>query len=466
MEIEWPVFSKKELVIGDLSSKIGVSTLWSPREWFAEKYIGSKMNKVAVVGNLYSVFGIGILIRNFLANPKLRYLIVSGTEFGKAKEVLETLQILGSDSDLSKKLFLEEEHVSRFLAQTKIIFVEPKEVKSFIEKESLDPEFELCHFEPLIVPLPKPSTDIFPASDSSHLIRARTIAEGYTLLLKEIRTFGHITNKDSEGHFRQELWRLEMNITEQDPLAFDSVPHPEYDAAKIQKYCEDFWNGTEPKDLAYRYGHIIRVKWGDQVEAAIAAFKEKRETFRTVISLWDPDIQSGSVIAEDPPCIITMHPKLISKRLVLGGYIRTNDMYGGWPLNVMAFRYFQHRFLDRLKKVLGESDLELGSLAVQSGSAHIYERDWIGVANTIKESPQYKFYSDPKGNFEIKVENDQIIVRHFSPGGELLQELKGAKALELSKKLAPFISQIQNALYVGRELMKAELELYERRLKD
>ena len=34
------------------------------------------MDKIAIIGNLYSVLGIGILVRNYLASPNLRFLIV------------------------------------------------------------------------------------------------------------------------------------------------------------------------------------------------------------------------------------------------------------------------------------------------------------------------------------------------------------------------------------------------------
>ena len=78
-----------------------------------------------------------------------------------------------------------------------------------------------------------------------------------------------------------------MVITDQDPEDFYSIPHPEYSAEQIKniaKILERF----RTKDLAYRYGHIIRFVYGDQVEAVKKAFKEKAETFRTVMSLWNP----------------------------------------------------------------------------------------------------------------------------------------------------------------------------------
>jgi thymidylate synthase len=456
--MKWPVFSEKELVIGNTEADIGVCTLWSPREEFARKHLNGLMEKVAAVGNLYSVYGIGFLIRNYFTNPKLRYLVVTGTELGGSKDALFNL---ASDDSLANKVLLDKEHIRRFLSQVKIVFSDIKGLKKLISEERFrDSLLEAKEFKPLFVPMPEPKTDIFPAPKTGHLIRARTIAEGYHRMLREIRIFGHITGKDSEKHRRQELWRLHMVITSQDPCDFASIPHPEYDKGKMKKYCKDFWEGTEPGDLAYRYGHIIRFGFGDQVEAVIAAFKKKGETFRTVISLWDPNTERGSITDEDPPCLVDIHPRIIDGRLDQGAYIRTNDMFRGWTLNAAALRYFQYRLLERLRAELRRTELRLGELEITSGSAHIYERDLVAVDAFLAEARSEKFFPDPKGNFEVSVNANEILVRHFSLEGErCLQEFRGTNAEKLSKEVAPFITQPANALYVGRELEKAEIVL-------
>lgn len=458
--MSWPYLSEKEVIIGNPDSKIGVATLWYPRNRFSKEILGDFMDKVSAVGNLYSIYGIGILIRNFLANPKLRYLIVSGTELGKSKQALEKL---GSDSAILSSIYLSEEQVKRFLAQTKIIFTETKEVRTVIASECFKEAYrEALIFDPVEIPLPKPTVNVFPTAASTHLIRARTIEEGYESLLKEIRLFGHTTGNDSEGHRRQELWTLNVDITDQDPLDFKSIPHPEYSEAQIQEYCEDFWNGVKRGETAYAYGHIIRHKFGDQVEAAIESFKKKQETFRVYISLWDPRVDGGSLNDEDPPCITKILLRIINNKLYQSCEIRTNDMFNGWPLNAIALRYFQYRFLERLKVELNRPDLGLGDLTICSGSAHFYERDWIKIDTVINEAPVRMFLPDPKGNFEIKVEDGKIVVNHYSPDGtQSLQQFTGTSALELSRRIQPFVSQVQNALYIGRELMKAEMQLKE-----
>lgn len=459
---KWPFLSREEVILGNLEATVGITTLWSPRKMFVEMYLEPVMSKIAIVGNMYAIFGIGIMIRNYLANPRLRYLIVTGNATDKMGKSKEALEWLGSDpAGFAKKFHLTPDQLNRFLRQTKIFFVNEKEVTEFIGQELYR---DLAHekisgFEAIEVLLPKPEITVFPAADSSHSIRVRTIAEGYQKLLQEIRLFGHLTGKDSEGHVRQELWELNIAITDQNPLTFDSIPHPEHGAPEIEKYCKDFWGGTEPEDLAYRYGWIVRKKYGDQVKAAIEAFKQKAETFRVVISLWDPDTNTGSIVADDPPCLTVMQLRIVDGKFHLWAYIRTNDMFNAWTLNAMMLRYFQHMFLEELRVALNKPDIRLGELNVTSGSAHIYDRDFSQIESVIAEK-NFGFLPDPKGNFQISVKNGKIIVSHYHPDGEqLIQEFVGTSAVELSRRVLPFVSQKQNAMYIGRELMKAELQL-------
>lgn len=460
---EWPIFSPGDLIIGNPQSPIGICTLWSQRETFVKEYLtGWLLNEVAIVGNLYSVFGLGILIRNYLASPNMSCLIVTGKESLTKDKTLENskkaIENLLTDSSLPKGISLDVRYIEKFLNQVNVVFTPEKGIAKLLSQNDFRCALRRNkNIEPIIIPLPEPKTEVFPAPRSGHLIRAKTIVEGYFALLKEIRLFGKIIGEDSEGHRRQELLELHMIITSQNPCDFSSIPHPEYGKKQIKKYCEDFWLGKEPKGLAYRYGHIIRSVHGDQVKFVKQAFKDKAETFRAVISLWDP---KNSIKEKDPPCIITMHLRIISDVLYLWGYIRTNDMFNAWPVNVAALRYFQYKLLEELKVFLGRPDLQLGELGVTSGSAHLYEIDWPRVDAKLGERlKKSKFYPDPKGNFEVKSERGTIIVNHYDPDGkQLLQVFKGTTVRELSRKIEPFISQIGNALYIGRELQRAEKE--------
>ena len=79
MSDKWPIYFEENLIVGNIDSSIGVATLWTPKEAIAKSI---DMEKVAVVGQLYSNDGINPMMRNVLAivnvptkramKPKLR----------------------------------------------------------------------------------------------------------------------------------------------------------------------------------------------------------------------------------------------------------------------------------------------------------------------------------------------------------------------------------------------------------
>ena len=121
---KWPVFSEKEVIVGNPEANIGICTLWTPMEFFVKKYAKDAMDKIAIIGNLYSVLGIGILVRNYLASPNLRFLIVTGNNQGLSKLALKNM-VCWDDQHLGQ-LSLKRKHMERFLEQVDIIFLDDK----------------------------------------------------------------------------------------------------------------------------------------------------------------------------------------------------------------------------------------------------------------------------------------------------------------------------------------------------
>src|SRR3989344_543157 len=83
----WPVYYTNDLIIGDPAKNVGVVTLWTMRKQIAD---GLDPGSFAVVGNLYSTMGINWIVRNTLANPNVRYLIVCGQDLTRSGEELIT----------------------------------------------------------------------------------------------------------------------------------------------------------------------------------------------------------------------------------------------------------------------------------------------------------------------------------------------------------------------------------------
>jgi len=131
--MDWPVFFKEELKIGNLNSSVAICTLWTKKDIIHKKI---PENKYCVCGNLYTIQGINPMIKNILANPKVRYIILCGSDLMESGKALinlmkngidENRKIVGSsgyiDSDIDAEL------VEKFRKNVKIINMCGKESK-------------------------------------------------------------------------------------------------------------------------------------------------------------------------------------------------------------------------------------------------------------------------------------------------------------------------------------------------
>ncbi|KKS14399.1 MAG: Thymidylate synthase [candidate division WWE3 bacterium GW2011_GWB1_41_6] len=85
MAKDWPLYFKERLIMGDLSSNVGVATLWMPKESVVSEL---DEGSFSVCGQLYTKRGINPLLRNLLANTLIRYVIVCGVDRQGSGEAL------------------------------------------------------------------------------------------------------------------------------------------------------------------------------------------------------------------------------------------------------------------------------------------------------------------------------------------------------------------------------------------
>ncbi len=98
-KLDWPVYLKDKLILGDLDSGVGVATLWTPKENVADE-----LNKksYAVCGQLYTKRGLNPMFRNILANPKIRYLVMCGVDRQGSGDALKKFFENGVESEKVK----------------------------------------------------------------------------------------------------------------------------------------------------------------------------------------------------------------------------------------------------------------------------------------------------------------------------------------------------------------------------
>lgn len=479
MEIKnnWPVYKDKMLIIGNLESRVAVCTLWTKKEMVAKML---NLEKISVIGNLYSPKkGVSFLIRNILANPNIRYLVVCGLDNSGSGQVLINFanngfkkiedkesgfsywKIIG-DVDGRIDIEIEKESLEIFRKNVNIIDLrKEKNLKNIqIAIDNLDQNIPAFASKPYIFPdFQKGNVGSFPAESSAHVIRGEKIAEIWLRILDYILRFGK-TDQTSYQNKQKEIIDLVSVVAGEDP---ENLYIPRWlpnDAEHMKKYAPTVLTGVCPAGAAYTYGSRIHTYFGvNQVQDCINKIKEEKYSRRATINLLDPRIDAES---KNPPCLNHCWFRIQDDKLYLIATIRSNDMFEAWPENALALRLLQNIAFKDLVKTYPE--IKLGDLVVHSLSAHIYDDAWEEAENIVKKHhnavfPSANLEQDPRGNFVIRIENQEIIVEHFSMEETLLNTYKAKRATQIYSEMSRngAISLTSHALYIGAELQKAEM---------
>jgi len=475
----WPAYKDKMLITGNQNSQVAICTLWTKKELVAEKL---NMSNISVIGNLYSPKkGISFLIRNILANPKIRYLIVCGLDRSNSGQVLvdlianrfEKIESKNNNrahwraiSNIENKIDIEieREALETFCKRVKIIDL--REEKDFEKIQNVidDLNQNLPPFiqDPLLFPdPPKEEINIFPAESSAHIIRGERIAEVWLKILDHILKFG-ITDQTAYQNQQKEIIDIISVISGEDP---DNLYIPYWlpnDEEHLENYLPTILTGNCPSETSYTYGSRMRSYFNlDQVQNVIDELKKEKYSRRATISLLDPRVDAKS---KNPPCLNHCWFRIQSNKLYLIATLRSNDMFEAWPENAFGLRMLQDLVWKELLKTYPE--VKLGDLVIHSLSAHIYDDSWEDAKSIIEKHykrivPHSRNIMDERGNFIIEVEDNEIVIKHYSSDEVLLSTYKNKKAmpiyLEMSRNNA--ISIISHALYIGTELQKAELAI-------
>jgi thymidylate synthase len=473
---KWPVYKDSMLVIGNPESQVAICSLWTKKELVSEKL---NLGKIAVIGNLYSPRkGISFLIRNILANPRIRYLVVCGLDNSGSGQVLvdlfkngfEKIQDSESDkyywrivSDIENRIDIEieEEAVKSFRQGVELIDLRKESDYAKIQEviDSLDQNLPPFAAKPLVFPAPpKEEVNIFPSEPTAHIVRGEKIAEVWLRILNEILRFG-ITDKTSYQNRQKEIIDLVSVISDEDPNNLyipDWLPNNE---EHLKNYLPTILTGICPAGSSYTYGSRMRSYFGvDQVQKVIDEIKKEKYTRRAVINLLDPKVDSGS---KNPPCLNHCWFRVQDDKLYLVATLRSNDMFEAWPENAFGLRMLQDLVYKEIVKTYPE--IKLGDLVMHSLSAHIYDDAWEDAKQVIEKHynrvvPHPRNVRDFRGNFIIKVENKEIVVEHYSPDEILLNTYKGKTAMPIYLRMSRdgAVSVVSHALYLGTELQKAE----------
>jgi len=451
--MDWPIYYKDLLRIGNLKSQVGIATCWTICDEIIKDI---DKNLYCVAGQLYTKSGINYLVRNLLANKNIRYLILCGQDRSKSGKEVIALWEKGDIKLLEKEI--DRTSVKKMIKNVKLINLQevkdPKKITEEIKKldQSLDPYGKNETF-------PEPKKEEisemdcrFPSDPSVFKVRGKTVADTWLKVLKTIMRFGDI--KETDSMKMKEIYNLAAIVTDEDP---DNPEIPEFlgfNKKKIEEYIPQIVSGEKIKGLHYTYGFRLKTHFEiDQIEHIIKKLKNDENAREAVGVLFDPKID---IEAEHRPCIVLIQALRNQNKLNLNVYVRSNDMFGGWPLNVFGLRKLH-------KEISNKANLPMGDLTTISASAHIYDFNFKEALKIIENNYDPAFEEDPRGYFKISIGKNEIIAEHCNPEGNVLktytQKMDVQKpAMELSRKINKdlAVSLTSHAFDLGIELYKAE----------
>jgi len=450
----WPICFNSALDLGNLDSCVAICTLWTQKEEILKDI---PKDNFIVAGQLYSIQGINHLIRNTLANPKIRYLVVCGNDLsGSGKALLNIIKTGKADGFVHE---IEERFIKIFCNNIILIDLggENNSIKILNEIKKL--AYLPPNRDPIIIEEKRPKFLDWGVESSGFIVRAPTISEAWLNILDLILKVGEEKQCEYPGK-QKEIANL-VSVIEGDNQPIESWLG--FSKEDVEKYCQSLLSKEKPEGVAYTYGERLfaysftnsneKREAVNQIDKIIEYIKITPHTRRATASTWSVEIDSKS---DHPPCLTQISVLVKYGKIYLTAIIRSNDMFGAWPLNAFGLLALQ-------QKIAIETGYKIGHLTIISISAHIYENKW-GESEKILRAYHKKtipFTIDPLGYFIINVK-DKIEIQHYTTKDQKTQYFfVGDNAEEMIKHIiaANIISKLSHAAYLSRELHKAEVAL-------
>lgn len=455
---DWPLYFKDNLIVGNLDSGVGVATLWSPREAIAK---GLDPKTYCVIGQLYSNDGVNPMIRNVMARPQIRTIVLCGQDKIGSADSLSLLMKNGIDENgkvIGKPESKIEKEIPRKAVELFRQHVALVDLRGVFDTVKIQEAIQVASqdnspfAEPQIFPEPEISTDRYPTDASTFKIRGKYVGEVWLRLLWHIMRFGS-EKQAHHGTKQKELWNIVTVIEEEDPTGVKWVPWFNFTREHLAGYLPQVMTKDKIPSLEYTYGQRLRDHEGvDQIASIKEKLKKEPFSRRAVAVTWNVTLDTHST---HPPCLDIVQCVVQDETLLMNCYFRSNDMFRAWPENAFALRTMHKEIADELGVVMG-------SLTIVSASAHVYEENYAAIKDMLKEYyPKSLDFCefDPRGNFVISVSDGTIHLIHMNPTGTKIGTYSGKTAMQVYQKLVEdhALSIIGHALDLGGELQKVEM---------
>ena len=467
------------------SGDVGVVTLWSRVPQIVkiltalEIDLGVATSRIAVIGNLYGN-GLPHLLRNLLYNPQIQYLIILGQDLSGSKEDLigffqnglEATEFLGNPTYRIKgrKRIMDNNVLPDHFLRPPLLKVlgTPGEIET---KQALVQIFKelppMCQESIPRVEIPLPAIEVsrYPSDPRTHTILRETPIEAWKEVVFRLLRFGYKTVLKEKG-VRYELQNLKVVIDNPIEDPDDVLVELGLDPERYRQYQKDILEPNLIDGIHYSYGNRLRQYFGfDSLDCVIHRLKEDYDSRHCYISLWDT--KRDTQLGKHCPCFVALYFRVFAGQLTLTANFRVHNAGTAWPMNVWGIIAIQ-------RYVSNHINIPPGPITVISHFISLSE-DAVDLAKTISNNKKSDdsvdlvtrkptLRLDPNGEFQVTVDRDQgLIIAQHSYQGQVINTYSGKKAEELEREISRdnAVSIISHALYLGRELYKAQMLLRE-----
>jgi thymidylate synthase (methanogen type) len=516
----WPVSVRdriafphnKELRV--TKANFAITFLWTMRD-----AVLPSLNKdnLALATNFYTPAGLEGMVRNILANPQIRFIILLGEEYASKKGcetkteltsanairaffdkgINEARKIIGFETAVHFDNNIPTEMINSVKNNVKLIDLN-KEMPSTSLQEKINKANELMNetSEPF---LDKPMTFDYEKQEETQpyeggpiIVHGTNIPDSWVKMIHAINRYGrkNLMNANTDR------WVKEINnmtVVIHEPQNTDLTINPflvPLTKEKIEAYQNEILSPILPEGKAYTYGNKLRA-----YEAPAEPIKElintndykdyefgkgpwidanvtyngpnaKINQIKDIIEVLKRDPYSKACVAttwhaqdelmrkhKSSPCLVLIQAMVQDEQLNLMVFFRSHDMTQGWPENAYGCAAIQ-------KEISEGIGVEPGLITITSGSAQIYAHYYEQVKEMLKKYYKTdKDFNDPRGNYTIEWDNT-IIVKHLHPENhKVVDVFEGKTAKEVYTQIATRGTSIKpsHLMYLGAELARAEL---------
>ncbi len=442
---------KKDIQIINPKSNIAVCTLWSKKESILKK-IGEDSKYINIIGTLYTSYGVNHLLQTLGEHNEVNTLIVYGSDRSSSGDTLVDVFSQIKGIEFSKK------EIEEIINSVKVIDLREAYKRNDIHslKNILRASFqkEGIYRKKIKLEIREKNVESFPYPISGFSLYDTSIFRLWVKILNQISKYGF--EKPSE--YKEPQLEV-LNLT-----AVLGVYGNEYELEKdffkyikkeeFEKHVKDLLSGDKPDDVEYTYGYRLFSHGiaGNQIERMILRLSKKPYTRRAISIVIDPRSDFDS---EYPPCIGVVQGIISGDYFNSIAYIRSNDMFRGWPVNM----YGQYKLAEYIVKRINEeagTEYKIGTVATHSFSAHVYKHDWMSMEKVISENKGVfsLFNKDPKGNFIIYHEGDGVVIE-FRTDEYLVEKKKFFNFSDAYNYIRSFNLMPEHSVYLGKELWRA-----------